>query len=238
MSEQKTYEAAPISGKEPKGLVYTLYAAYSADRGERRIAPSERAADAAEAEAALAGIEGVHVRGFYSLAGFRAEADLLIWLLADTPDALQDAVVALQHTRLGRSLTPWWTNIGVHRDAEFNKGHTPAFFNGEDPLKYICVYPFVRSLEWYLLDPAERSKQLREHGMMGREYPDVRANTVSGFALGDYEWLLAFEAEELTRIVDLMRHLRGAEARLHTREELPFLTGIRKPLAEVVADLP
>jgi chlorite dismutase len=79
---------------------------------------------------------------------------------------------------------------------------------------------------------------LREHGLMGRSRPEVRANTVSAFALGDYEWLLAFECDELEPIVDLMRHLRGAEARRHTREELPFHAGRRRPLAEIVADLP
>jgi hydrogen peroxide-dependent heme synthase len=66
----------------------------------------------------------------------------------------------------------------------------------------------------------------------------VRANTVSAFALGDYEWLLAFEADELHRIVDLMRHLRGSRARLYVREEVPFYTGRRKPIAELVAGLP
>ena len=71
------------------------------------------------------------------------------------------------------------------------------------------MYPFVRSYEWYLLPDAERRALLAEHGQMAREYPDVRANTVSSFALGDYEWILAFEADELHRIVDLMRHLRG-----------------------------
>ena len=238
MSETQTYEVPAISGNEPKGKAFTLYAAYSGDRGDRRVEPSERAAATAEAEEAIRGVEGVHLRGAYSLVGFRAEADLLLWLLADTPDQLQEAIARLQHTRLGRSLTPWWTNIGVHREAEFNKGHVPAYWDGEDPQKYLCVYPFVRSLEWYLLEPGDRSAQLREHGMMGRDYPDVRANTVSSFALGDYEWLLAFEAEELTRIVDLMRHLRGAEARRHTREELPFLTGIKKSFEDAIADLP
>ncbi|MDQ8046427.1 MAG: chlorite dismutase family protein [Patulibacter sp.] len=238
MSEAKTYEVPPISGNEPKGLEYALYAAYSGDRGDRRLDPSERAAAAAEATEALQSVDGAHLRGVYSLVGFRAEADILFWLVGETADALQEALVALQHTHLGRSLTPWWTNIGVHREAEFNKGHVPAFFAGEDPQPYLCVYPFVRSLDWYLLEPEERSGLLREHGMMGRDYPDVRANTISAFALGDYEWLLSFEATELTRIVDLMRHLRGAEARRHTREELPFLTGLRKPLADAVADLP
>ncbi|MEH3054092.1 MAG: chlorite dismutase family protein [Patulibacter minatonensis] len=234
----KTYTVPEKSGKEPVGLTFAAYAAYAGDRGARRLEPSERAAAAAEAEEAIAGVAGAHLRGTYSLVGFRAEADILFWILGDSADALQAAIVALQHTRLGHSLTPWWTNIGVHREAEFNKGHVPAFYDGEDPQKYICVYPFVRSLEWYLLDPADRSAQLREHGMMGRDYPDVRANTISGFALGDYEWLLSFEAEEIERIVDLMRHLRGAEARRHTREELPFLTGLRKSLADAVADLP
>ncbi len=216
---------------------YTLYAAFHASAA-RRLADERRAAAAAEAAAALAAAPGVQVRGSYSLGGFRAEADLLLWLVGESADALQDALVAFRHGELGRTLDAVWTNIGVHRDAEFNKGHIPAFLQGEAPRRYVCVYPFVRSLEWYLLEPQERSDQLREHGMMARDFADVRANTVSAFALGDYEWLLAFEADELTRIVDLMRQLRGARARQHMREELPFFTGIRKPLADVVADLP
>ncbi len=76
---------------------------------------------------------------------------------------------------------------------------------------------------------------LVEHGQLARPYPDVRANTVSSFALGDYEWMLAFEADELHRIVDLMRELRKAEARRHTREEIPFYTGRRRDLADIVA---
>jgi peroxiredoxin len=95
----------------------------------------------------------------------------------------------------------------------------------------------VRSYDWYLLDPAERRQMLAQHGMMAREYPDVRANTVSCFSLNDYEWILAFEANELHRIVDLMRHLRGAEARRHTRVEIPFYTGRRKPVRELVNNL-
>ena len=70
---------------------------------------------------------------------------------------------------------------------------------------------------------------LVEHGKMARDYPDVRANTVAAFALGDYEWVLAFEADELHRIVDLMRELRASQARRHVREEVPFYTG---PLVE------
>jgi len=73
---------------------------------------------------------------------------------------------------------------------------------------------------------------------MARDYPDVRANTIASFALGDYEWILAFEADDLTRIVDLMRHLRGSETRRHVREEAPFYAGPRVEVTALVDSLP
>jgi peroxiredoxin len=124
------------------------------------------------------------------------------------------------------------------RAAPFNKSHIPAFLAAQEPRAYVCVYPFVRSYEWYLLDERERRDLLSEHGRMAREFPDVRTNTVAAFALGDYEWILAFEADDLHRIVDLMRHLRASGARRHVREEVPFFTGRRKPIGEVVGGLP
>jgi len=181
---------------------------------------------------------GVVVRGVYDLAGMRADADFMMWTHAENVEALQATYADFRRTTaLGRASTPVWSSVALHRPAEFNKSHIPAFLAGEEPGNYICVYPFVRSLDWYLLDPAERRRLLAEHGMMAREYPDVRANTVACFSLNDYEWILAFEADELHRIVDLMRHLRGAEARLHTRVEIPFYTGRRKPVGELVASL-
>ncbi|HEY3199550.1 MAG TPA: hydrogen peroxide-dependent heme synthase, partial [Actinomycetes bacterium] len=143
-----------------------------------------------------------------------------------------------RNTRLGRASEAVWSQLALHRPAEFNKSHVPAFLAEEEPHAYVCVYPFVRSYDWYLLDPAERRAMLAEHGRMAREYPDVRTNTVASFALGDYEWMLAFEADDLHRITDLMRHLRGAQARRHTRLEVPFYTGRRRPPREIIAGLP
>ncbi|WP_220089815.1 chlorite dismutase family protein, partial [Lonsdalea populi] len=42
------------------------------------------------------------------------------------------------------------------------------------------------------------------------------------FALGDYEWLLSFEADDLHDLVDMMRHLRYSDARLHVRDDAPL----------------
>lgn len=162
----------------------------------------------------------------------------MIWWHAEEIEQVQAAYAGFRRTPLGRASTPVWSQTALHRPAEFNKSHIPAFLAGEEARKFICVYPFVRSYEWYLLPENERRKMLADHGKEARDYPDVRANTVASFALGDYEWILAFEADELHRIVDLMRHLRGTEARLHVREEIPFYTGTRVPPAELVAALP
>jgi len=180
----------------------------------------------------------VVVRGAYDVSGLRADADLMVWWHAPTADALQEAYGRLRRTKLGGHLAPVWSNAALHRPAEFNKSHLPAFLSGEEPRAYVSVYPFVRSYEWYLLPDEERRDMLAEHGRMARGYPDVRANTVSAFSLGDYEWILAFEADELHRIVDLMRDLRASRARRHVREEVPFFTGRRRPVAEIVAALP
>ena len=182
--------------------------------------------------------EGVVTRGIYDVGGLRAEADFMVWWHAERIEDVQGAYRRFLRTRLGQLLEPTWSAAALHRPAEFNKSHIPAFLADEEPKSFICVYPFVRSYEWYLLEDSERRRMLAEHGQMARDYADVRANTVASFALGDYEWILAFEADELHRIVDLMRHLRGTEARLHVREEIPFYTGHRVEVGDRVTRLP
>jgi len=201
---------------------------------------SERAEQISEVEQLFAalGDQDVTIRGIYDVSGLRADADLLVWWHAPTAEALQSAYNALRRTTFGGRLEPVWSQLALHRPAEFNKSHIPAFLADEQARDYICVYPFVRSYEWYLLEDEERRTMLAEHGKMARGFPDVRANTVASFALGDYEWILAFEADQLHRIVDLMRHLRASDARRHVREEVPFYTGARVTPKELLDRLP
>ena len=215
---------------------YTMWSVFRV----RDPLPEDRSAASGEVEQLLEQLaaKDVVVRGTYDVAGLRADADLMVWWHAPNPDDLQEAYNRFRRTVLGAACEPVWSQLALHRPAEFNKGHIPAFLAEEQPRDYVCVYPFVRSYEWYLLPEEERRAMLAEHGQMARGFPDVRANTVASFALGDYEWMLAFEADELHRIVDLMRHLRGSQARRHVREELPFYTGRRKPVRELVAGLP
>ena len=214
------------------------YAMWSVFRAATPL-PALRESLASEVEQALAGVGGdLEVRGWYDVSGLRADADLMVWWHAPEVETVQAAYQALRRSDLGRHLEPVWSQVALHRPAEFNKGHVPAFMAGEEARAYACVYPFVRSYDWYLLPDDERRQMLVDHGKAARGYPDVRANTVSSFALGDYEWILAFEADELHRIVDLMRDLRATEARRHVRDEIPFYTGPRVTPAELVDRLP
>lgn len=207
---------------------YTMYAVFRENRFGH--APKSSATGLLDR---IDAIEGLATRGWYDIAGFRADADVLIWWHAPTTAALQAGYEAVRDWA-GERLEPVWSNIGVHRAAEFNRGHVPAFLAGDAPKRFICVYPFVRGKEWYLLPDDERRDLLREHGLAAKDYGDVLANTVSSFALGDYEWLLAFEADELTRLVDLMRELRATGARRHVIEETPFFTGPKRPAEELL----
>lgn len=230
-----------VDGKTARELNDVIrYTAWSVFKVARPIGDGDRAALGGEVDELFEQLaaKDVTVRGAYDVAGLRADADLMIWWHAGTSDALQDAYSRLRRTALGTHLEPVWSQLALHRPAEFNKSHVPAFLAEEEPRAYVCVYPFVRSYDWYLLPDSERRRLLAEHGQMARDYPDVRANTVSSFALGDYEWMLAFEADDLYRIVDLMRHLRGSETRRHVRLEVPFYTGRRRSVAELVDGLP
>ena len=216
---------------------YTMWSVFRVEPGRL---PDDRGSAATEAQNYLDALEGkgVVVRGVYDVAGLRADADYMIWWHAEEIEQVQAAYQGFRRTAVGRVSTPVWSQVALHRPAEFNRSHIPAFLAEEEPRRYVSVYPFVRSYEWYLLPDEERRDMLKEHGMQARGYPDVRANTVASFSLNDYEWILAFEADELHRIVDLMRHLRGTEARLHVREEVPFYTGTRVPASELVINLP
>jgi chlorite dismutase len=222
-------------GPEPVG--YTLWAVLRRDESpEARSAaagavPAELAA---ELDAVVAHLpEEVTLRGTYDASGLRADSDVIVWLTGPTAEGLQAALRTLRRTELLGALLPTWNALGVHRPAEFTARHLPAFMRDVPPAAWLTVYPFVRSYEWYLLPEEERRTMLADHGRKGRDYPQVRSNTVSAFSLGDYEWLLGLEADELTDLVDLMRHLRYTEARRHVRDELPFYTGRRVGSAEL-----
>jgi peroxiredoxin len=215
--------------------VYAFYPVFKATKSFRTLDVDDAAQEVENLFKEWA--DGVLVRGVYSTVGFRADADLMLWLVGPSPESVLDALVAFGRTQAGRALDLVWSFMGVVKPAEFTADHAPAFVKGEPPKRFLNVYPFVRTPEWYLLPSEERAALLRQHGEIGREFPDVLANTTSAFGINDWEWILAFEADQLERITDCLRRLREAEARRYTKVETPFVTGIRKDVRAAFADL-
>ena len=212
-------------------LAYTVYVVLRRD--PNRPASGGGVQSAVEAVTA----QGVTVRGVYDVSGLRADADIMLWLHGETVDGLQAAIRTLRRTDLLGTLLPTWNAMGVHVQAEFSRSHAPAFMLDKKPKGWLCVYPFVRSYEWYLLPEEERREMLADHGRRGSAFTEVLANTVASFALGDYEWLLGLESDNPLDLVDMMRDLRYTEARRHVREEVPFFTGRRLDDAALDAEI-
>jgi chlorite dismutase len=227
------HESDPATGVDPNLL--TAYALWAVFRRPLGAVDSIGDHAVAEIDAVIASAteRGVTIRGFYDVSGFRADADVMVWLHGDDAQAIQAVLREIRRTGLFQDAEPVWHVMAMHREAEFNKRHTPAFLRGKDPEAWITVYPFVRSYEWYLLPEEERSKMLRDHGIAGAKYRRVLTNTIATFALSDYEWILPLESPDLVDLVDLMRDLRYTEARMHVREEVPFFTGRRVTTAEL-----
>ena len=207
------------------------YALWAVHARSDPAAADPAAADPAAASAEVAawadglGATDVVLRGLYDVSAMRPDADVMLWLHGPTAESLQAAWRGFRRTAAGRSTRLTWSLMGTHRPAEFAADHVPSFMRGTSPLTWLCVYPFVRSYDWYLLPESERGAMLREHGMAGRVFEGVQANTVAAFALNDFEWILALEANDLHELVDLMRDLRATQARRHVRVEIPFYTG-------------
>ena len=224
--------------EEGETLHYALYTVF-ARSGAR---PAESNTDEARAEfekvAEQLAADGVTLRGIYDVSAMRDNADVMIWTHGATPEKLQAAVRKIRRTALFAGTTIVWSTMGVHREAEFTRNHAPAYARGKAPEAWVCVYPFVRSYDWYYMNPERRAEMLKNHGMKAIDFPQILANTVATFGMNDYEWVLALEAPQLVDLVDMMRHFRNTEARLHVREETPFYTGRRigaDEVAEVLA---
>lgn len=217
-------------------LYWAVWSVYARDTNRVALEASQEAAAVEEYDSLVAELQaqGVTVRGTYDVSGQRNDADVMVWLHGEDPQALQAALRKIRRTAMMSGTHQVWSSMGVHRDAEFTSNHLPSYARGTEPGAWLCVYPFVRSYDWYYMDAERRSQILRSHGMKGRDYPQVQPNTIACFGLNDYEWLLGLEAPELVDLVDIMRHFRNTEARLYVREEIPFYTGRRVNTTELL----
>jgi len=201
----------------------------------RRLPDRERREDALAFCGAVEGAPGVTTFA-YSMIGLQPGAELLLWRLAGTLDELEEAAAAALRCGLGRYLTVADSLLGIIQPSQYVKRPTQqeqSLFTGERS-RYLVVYPFTKSADWYLLSQAARQGIMNEHMRVGHEYPQVRQLLAYSFGIDDQDFVVAYETDDLAAFGNLVRDLRGTESRRSTVRDTPILTGIHRSLPEVL----
>ncbi len=172
----------------------------------------------------------------YSTVGLRAEGELLLWRMADTIEDVGETAADLLSSGIGRWLIPSLSMIGMTRPSQYVKRPTTqeqSLFTGERS-RYLVVYPFVKSTDWYLAPAEERQEVMKGHMRVGHAYPQVRQLLAYSFGLDDQEFIVAYETDDLGAFQDLVRDLRATESRRSTIRDTPIVTGIHRPVGEIL----
>lgn len=179
----------------------------------------------------------VTVRGVYSTMGLRADVDMMMWVHAPELHQLQVLATQLDQTAVGRSLHRVDGYIGTAGMSQYDPTHGPAFIKGLPARRYLSVYPFIKTPEWYLIDYQERRKMMVEHGALAKPWPNLQTNTVESFGIQDQEFIVALEDDNPKDIVDMVKKLRDAEVRVYTSLDTPIYLGELMSTEDVLASI-
>jgi chlorite dismutase len=209
------------------------------DPAWRRLPAVERGRDVADFCAAAERADQRVAQHHYSTIGLRAEGDLLLWRMAPRLEDVEETAADLLRSGVGRWLTTGLSLLGMTRPSQYVKRPTSQeqnLFDGERS-RYLAVYPFIKSTDWYLAPAAERQKQMGGHMKIGHRFPQVRQLLAYSFGIDDQEFVVAYETDDLAAYQDLVRELRATEARRATIRDTPIITGVHRPLGEILAML-
>ena len=213
---------------------YVHALALGLDPAWRRQTRDERCRSAEEFCAALSARSEV-TTFTYSMIGLKAGVDMMLWSLAPSVEALEEKIAAALRTGMGTWMAPRQSFLGIIRPSQYVKRPTPqeqSLFSGERS-KYLVVYPFTKSADWYLLSQEERQTVMNEHMKIGHRYQQVRQLLAYSFGVDDMDFLVAYETDDLAAFGDLVRELRGTESRRSTVRDTPIMTGIHRPIKAI-----
>jgi chlorite dismutase len=168
----------------------------------------------------------------YSLVGTRADAELLLWCVADDLDALRDLEQRLAATRLWAHSARPYAYLAARRRSQYLAGHEHAGSEHGRPtagpvgdMPYVVVYPMTKKRSWYALPHEERTRIMGAHFATGHKYPDIRIHTGYSFGIDDQEFVVSFEVPDVRRFVALVAELRETESSAYTERETPIFVG-------------
>jgi chlorite dismutase len=179
----------------------------------------------------------------YSTVGLRGDADFLLWRISHTTDAFQQHTQRINMTRLGAYLTTPHSFLSMTKRSMYIDKLDP-FHTAESRThiipgkrKYLFIYPFVKTREWYLLPLPERQAIMDVHIRVGNKYPSVKLNTTYSFGLDDQDFVVAFETEEPKDFLDLVMELRETQSSKFTQRDTPIFTCVQTPMENVLDQL-
>jgi chlorite dismutase len=222
---------------------FVNYAFFKVDPAWRRLPEAQRASGKEEFARVVEDYRGRAIIVPFSLVGIRGDCDLMLWRIAYDLETFQEMTARLLSTGLGKYLTVPYSFLGqakmsvyedpyIHPSQEEKRSRVRP---GE--YKYLFVYPFVKTREWFRLSAEERRDAMKEHIRVGHEYPSIKLNTIYSFGLDDQEWVVAFESNRPSDFVDLVMELRHTEASRYTLRDTPIFTCVRGELRGGVLDL-
>src|SRR5215213_940789 len=179
----------------------------------------------------------------YSTAGLRPDSDFLLWRIAGSVDAFQEQTKAINKTTLGGYLSTPWSFVAMTKRSTYvdklDPFHTPESRTHIIPgkRKYLFVYPFVKTRDWYLLPHEERQAIMDVHIKVGNKYPSVKLNTTYSFGLDDQDFVVAFETDEPKDFLDLVMDLRETQSSKYTQRDTPIFTCVQTPMENVLDQL-
>jgi chlorite dismutase len=217
--------------------VFTNYLCYKVDPLWRRLPRSERELGGKEFREVIHGAVGqVAIRAFLTT-GFREDIDFFLWVISKDPEPIQDLTVQLSHTGLGQYLQMSTSYFAMMRESPYVRSHLHAPAPQPGPCKYLVVYPFIKTREWYLMPFDARQAMMNEHIKVGHEFPDIRINTAYSFGLDDQDFVVAFDTDSLAEFQDLVMRLRETEASRYTARDTPMIVGAAKSLEAILASV-
>jgi chlorite dismutase/nitrite reductase/ring-hydroxylating ferredoxin subunit len=220
---------------------YVRFAFYRVDPAWRRLPAEEQASHKRELLDVVRSFNRRMLLRPYSLIGTRADAELLLWQIAESPLPFRELASAIAATRMGGYLTMIYSyfsqtkrSIYEIRGADGGEEEEERLVIDPTEAQYLFVYPFVKTREWYQMSVQARQGMMDEHIEIGRKYPSVRLNTTYSFGLDDYEFIVAFETDEPSDFLDLVQELRETSVSMYTLQDTPLFTCINMRLEEAL----
>lgn len=178
----------------------------------------------------------------YSLVGLKADVDFLIWRVGQSLEQLQEMSAAVRQTAMAGYLSMPHSYLSMTKRSIYVDKLDPDHpdkrrFITPFHSKYLFVYPFVKTPEWYALPFEQRQAMMDEHIVLGNKYPSVRIHTTYAFGLDDPEFVLAFESDRPQDFLDLVMEMRESKARRYTQRDTPIFTCVAKPFDEILKDI-